>query len=516
MSFTSLFCNKFGGIHKTDATFSTKNITASDIQNVELYDTGINSGVGIRTAKGNTLACDLIPSSEKIINIFESVQKGKTNFFVHAETQTEGKIYHYLPDSNQVIEKTNNLTPTGKSVATDFAQGWSDLFVFSNGEEILTIELEKYTDQAELDEVEILSLKDMDDRPIKGLGLINFDGRLWVYNKNILWYSVQQNIKDFETSDASILTSAGYIEFVKDITAITNYLSTIAVFHKDSSCLVGLNESNNFYVSEECPGGCASYKSFVFHGTELFFYDDTKKGIFSFNQSVLGNKTLEENIILDLQEELFNISPNLDEIRMISVVLADRNEFWFLLPTNDENLSTILIYDYVHREWVKRVCPKITCVNTINNILYSADAKGQIFLEYSGTDFHGQFIESFYNSSPLNFGVDNMLKILFIPPKIGLDLAYSNDFYVKYVKNYDSLKKPKIRNIKAKSLKNVLYWDIGYFDKHHYAPKNASSYYKLPSEIFRTLELHFYTQKDGQDFSIRNIEFTHINLKPMY
>ena len=294
MSFTSLFCNKFGGIHKTDATFSTKNITASDIQNVELYDTGINSGVGIRTAKGNTLACDLIPSSEKIINIFESVQKGKTNFFVHTETQTEGKIYHYLPDSNQVIEKTNNLTPTGKSVATDFAQGWSDLFVFSNGEEILTIELDKYTDQAELDEVELLNLKDMDDRQIKGLGLINFDGRLWVYNKNILWYSVQQNIKDFETSDASIITSAGYIEFVKDITAITNYLSTIAVFHKDSSCLVGLNESNNFYVSEECPGGCASYKSFVFHGTELFFYDDTKKGIFSFNQSVLGNKTLGE------------------------------------------------------------------------------------------------------------------------------------------------------------------------------------------------------------------------------
>ena len=73
MSTTSLFCNKFGGIYKQDATFSAKKITASDLQNVELFDTGINSGVGIRTAKGNTLVCDLIPEGEKIVNILSCI-----------------------------------------------------------------------------------------------------------------------------------------------------------------------------------------------------------------------------------------------------------------------------------------------------------------------------------------------------------------------------------------------------------------------------------------------------------
>ena len=133
-----------------------------------------------------------------------------------------------------------------------------------------------------------------------------------------------------------------------------------------------------------------------------------------------------------------------------------------------------------------------------------------------GNDFHGLFVKSFYKTSPLNFGIDNMLKILFIPPKIGLDLSFANNFYVEYIKNYDSLKKPKRRNIIAKSMKNALYWDKGFYDKFFYAPENANSYYKLPSEIFRTLELHFYTQNDGQDFCIRNLEFTHIKLKPMY
>lgn len=516
MSSTSLYCNIFGGISKQDATFSSKKITASDLQNVELYDTGINSGVGIRTAKGNTLVCNLIPESEKVINLFQSVQKSKTYFFVHTETETEGKIYLFIPNSNILQLKVDRLTPTGKSTATDFAQGWSDLFVFSNGEDILTIELEKYNEKGELDEIKKMSLIDRDGRSVKGLGVLNFNGRLWIFNDNVLWYSVQQNIYDFSTANASIVTSAGYIEFVKKITAITIYVSSIAVFHQDSSCLVNYDSLGNFSVSEECPGGCAGYNAFVFHGTELYFYDDTKKGIFSFNQSVLGNKTLGKNIALNMQEELCNISSNFSEIRMLSVVLSDRNEFWFLLPTNDTEYSTILIYDYKHQEWIKRVCPKITCCQVINNTLYSGDKNGKIYQEYIGADFHGVFVKSFYKTSPLNFGIDNMLKILFIPPKIGLDLSFANNFYVEYIKNYDSLKKPKRRNIIAKSMKNALYWDKGFYDKFFYAPENANSYYKLPSEIFRTLELHFYTQNEGQDFCIRNLEFTHIKLKPMY
>lgn len=516
MSSTSLYCNVFGGIYKQDAAFSSKKITASDLQNVELYDTGINSGVGIRTAKGNTLVCNLVPAGEKVVNIFQSVQKAKIYFFVHTESETEGKIYLFIQDSNLLKLKVDKLAVTGKSSATDFAQGWSDLFVFSNGEDLLTIEIENYNDEGVLDEVKKITAKDRDRRDVKGMGVLNFNGRLWIFDKNILWYSVQQDIYDFATAEAEIVTSAGYIEFVKDITAITVYVSAVAVFHSDSSCLVSYDNLGNFSVSDECPGGCASYNAFVFHGTELYFYDDNKKGIFSFNQSVLGNKTLGKNIALNLQEELCNIPAKMSDIRMVSVILADRNEFWFLIPTNSETRSTILIYDYKHEEWVKRVCPKISCLQVIDNTLYSGDKNGKIYHEYLGADFHGEFVESFYKTSPLNFGIDNMLKILFIPPKIGLDLSYTNDFYVEYVKNYDSLKKPKKRNIVAKSLKNALYWDTGYFDTFYYAPENASSYYKLPSEIFRTLEFHFYTKDEGQDFCIRNLEFTHIKLKPMY
>lgn len=85
----------------------------------------------------------------------------------------------------------------------------------------------------------------------------------------------------FSTSNAEITTSAGYIEFVKNITAIYPYLGTLAVFHNNSSCLISRDEDDfSFYKTLDFPGGCASYNSVVFHGTELYFYDDTKREYF--------------------------------------------------------------------------------------------------------------------------------------------------------------------------------------------------------------------------------------------
>ena len=238
----SLICNNFSGINRTSSLYSSSVVNAFDIQNVELYSTGINSGVGIRTAKGNVSVCEIIPSGEKIINIFESVQQGVVHFFVHTEAETEGKIYLFDLQAKTLTQKVSGLTLTGKSSVCDVSQGWSDLFVFSNGEEMLSIELNKYTDGV-LDEVRMMSPLDAEGRIVKGLGIVIFAGRLWVFSNQILWYSVQEDIYDFSTSDAEIKTSAGYIEFVKNITAIYPYLGTLAVFNSNSSCLILFSES---------------------------------------------------------------------------------------------------------------------------------------------------------------------------------------------------------------------------------------------------------------------------------
>lgn len=512
MQKTTLICNNFSGINRTSASFNSSIITASDIQNVELFATETNSGVGIRTTKGNIAICDLIPEDETVINIFESVQKSKTYFLLHTENSSEGKIYLYSTETGALIQKVSGLSVTGQSSATDVSQGWKDLWVFSNSEEILSLELENYDENGELDEVKILELQDMEGRTVKGLGLVIFAGRLWVFNDQILWYSAQENVYDFATSDAEIATSAGYIEFVKKITAIYPYLGSLAVFHKNSSCMIALDEeSNSFYKTFDSPGGCAGYNSLVFHGTQLFFYDDTKKGVFSFLQVVNGDKTLGDNIALDIQDELFSISSVLlNKIKTLSVVTSDRNEVWFLIPDGNENYSTIMIYDYLRKAWVKRKSQKINTFAIIGGKLYSAGKK--IYEEYVSNEFDGKYIEAYYKCTPLNLGVEYSMKILALPPKITLDMYYSNDFYIEYTKDYNHLT-TKIRHIISKTLKNVLYFDVGNWDESCFSPEKINVIKKLPATYFKTLQVSFYTKEKEQNFCINNIEFGKIKVK---
>ena len=512
MQTKTMICNNFSGINRSSSVFSESIITASDIQNVELFSTEINSGVGIRTANGNIGVSDLLPEGEIVVNIFESIQKSKTYFFVHTENESEGRVYLFKPQTKELILKISSLSLTGKSSATDVLQGWSDLWVFSNSEEIYTIEIDKTNSDGQLDEVSELNLEDMEGRKVKGLGLVVFAGRLWIFNKQVLWYSVQENIYDFKTSDAEIKTSSGFIEFVKNITAIYPYLGSLAVFHNNSSCMVAQSEDDSsFYKSFDSPGGCAGYNSLVFHGTQLYFYDDTKKGVFSFLQVVNGDKTLGENIALDIQDELFTIpADKLDKIKALSVVTSQRNEVWFLLPSEDENYSIIMIYDYLRKAWVKRKSQKINALAVINGTLYSAGKK--IYQEYTSLTFDGGFIESYYKCTPLNLGVENSIKILAYPPKVAVDMFYSNDFYIEYTRDFNSMT-TKIRRIISKSLKNVLRFDEGFWDFTYFLRQKVNVIKRLPAAYFKTLQMSFYTKEDGQNFCINNIEFGKIKVK---
>lgn len=504
---TQLICNRFGGIRQKNAIFSSDIITAQDIQNVELYDTGTNGGVGIRTAKGNVSINDTLVGTEKIINIFQSIQNEQKYCFVHTETDTEGKLYLYDIESKTLILKKSGLKITGLSNGFDIAQGWSDLFFFTNGSEMFTVEL------ASLDK-EIVDMKptDRDGRSVIGINAALWGGRLWIFNKNILWYSVTSNIYDFKTADSEWKTSAGYIETIKNITAIYPYLGSLAIFYEDSSEL--LSESDgNFSRNEESPGGCAGCNSLVFHDTNLYFYDDTKKSVFSFKQVISGEKTLGENVAIEIQEELKNIDRDkLNNIKTLSVFLEGRNEIWWLIPSDDENYSTILIFDYLKGEWIKRKSQKINSMQIVSNLLLSAGNDGNILEEYNSNLFNGEFIEHYYKCSPLNLGAMNTLKVLVFPPRASFDLPYSNNFYVKYEKNYNYFKKPKIKYIKTK-YKNFLYWDIGNWDINYWFTNRTNCIGKFPNANFKVLEISIYTTNKDENFSIKNIEFSKIKVK---
>ena len=513
---TQLICNKFGGIKKKDAVFSSDIITASDLQNVELFYTGLNSGIGIRTVLGNISVTNLIPSDEKIIDAFEATQQAVKYDFIYTESNIKGRIYLYNIAADTLTLLADNLTPTGNCCFSDFAQGWSDYTIFTNGTNFYHFEMNAQNVSDRIVNWNTQGyLIGTENETISGLGLVTFNGRLWIFNKQRLWYSATGVCYDFHTNSADISTSAGYIEFSKNITAIHEYLGALAVFHSDSSVLLKVDSNSNFSKEEESPGGCASYNSLVFHNTDLFFYDDTKKGVFSFQQVISGEKTLGTNIAYDIQEILNNINQaDLNKIRTLSVFTEDRNEVWFLLPvaSSDDNHSVILIYDYLRNAWIKRKCQKINGFRILKNKLYSFGSS--LFEEYIGDDFNGEFIESFYSAAPLNLGVDNTFKITKFPPRLTIDAARTNDFWVEYIRNYNILKNPKIKRIQVKTLKNILTYDVDYYDTDFiYIPKTINSICKMSSSTFKTIQIKFYTTLQQQGFCITNIEFSKIKVK---
>lgn len=529
---TSLINFNFGGISRKDSSFSSELITCSDCQNVELYYTGLNSGIGIRTAKGNeaiTKYKELDPETqievvksqladnEYVVGIFESNLGGNEEFIVYTEDDTEGKLYVINAFSGNLDLKKNGLSVTKKACGCDFMQGYLDVFCFSNGIELqyLIYDNDPLSPQIGIEALDMstCTLVDEDGRTVSGLGMYTFDNRVWIFNDKVLWYSEQLNCKNFrgETGTAKI-TTAGYIEYGKPVTAIHPYLGTLAVFHKDSSQLVTVDKTTGFANTDESPGGCASYDALVFHGTDLYFYDDTKKGVFSFQQIVNGDKTLGQNIAYDIQEELLKIK-DLDRIRTLSVVTSDRNEVWFLVPISGQSeYSIILIYDYIRGGWVKRKCQHINCIGVVDSTLYSGGK--DIYREYSSNRFDGEFIQSSYTCTIFNMGADNTLKITKFPPRITASAVYDCRFWVKYIKNYNE-KKVKEKYITAKYQSKVKKWNDGTIWNNGETWKVDSTNFivKLPSATFKALEITFETRKESDEFCFRSIEFSKIKVK---
>ena len=91
-------------------------------------------------------------------------------------------------------------------------------------------------------------------------------------------------------------------------------------------------------------------------------------------------------------------------------------------------------------------------------------------------------------------------------------MYYNNSFYIEYVRNYDSATS-KVRYVKAKSLKDTLYFDIGHWDMSYFPSKDINAVKTLPASYFKTLQMTIFTKNEGDDFCIKNIEFGKIKVK---
>ena len=171
-----------------------------------------------------------------------------------------------------------------------------------------------------------------------------------------------------------------------------------------------------------------------------------------------------------------------------------------------------MIYDYIRGEWVKRKCQHINAIAVVDSVLYSGGE--QIYQEYQTNDFNGDYIPDYYQCTVMNLGTDNTLKITKFPPRLTIDASYRNHFFVRYIRNYNITKKPKIKELYSKTFGNVLKYDRDKYDTGKtYQPGSISGIIKMPSATFKALQMTFYTNDSDQEFTIKALEFSKIKVK---
>lgn len=499
----------FKGIRELNGVNAGGEISALTCNNVELVQTEIGSGVGIKTMDGNA-AIYTLPSGYKIKGIFQSLQEGVTYKFIYAETEEKGTLFYInvLRKPEIVID---DLTVTGECNGLTMTSSAYDVFVFTNGEDVKTV---CFTgDIAYGERVKTISATDYQGRSIKWLSMTEWNGFLVVASQYGVHSSHQNDIYTWNDNPQDVADS-WYIDFSKKVTAVHSYTKGLYIFTGEDVTFLNTtpNDTANAVQETTAGVGCFSYSSIVKHDLGLFFYDNHQRNIYYIQNIDTGQTQPAGPVAREIQSH-FN---DVQTFKMFSCIYNNKNEVWCLI--NDK----IYIYNFVLGEWVQRTEQNIKSVCLIKNEIYSGGDDGIVFVENINNLFNGTFYPAEYQTTFINLGSNSNLKKQKTSLLLVLNDSYRNDFWVELTVNNKNKNPKRVRvkgsggGVYALVEDEEIVPDNEKFDVAVYARYNP--YSKKVVEIstpqtWYTMSIKFYTDQSGQGFYINSMELKNIKAK---
>lgn len=410
------YYNLSGGINqaltKTELGLETKKIYWTDAENVEIFQNR-----GIIRQNGNILAFDF---GEKITGLAEISAYDTKKLII---TTVSGKIYAHDTSNNNTVQINKTLTGI-KPVFQSFLNG---ILIMTENDPLFYIKNNSTYD------VVNCNLKDLNNQYITDASITVYKGRVWAAKDATIYYSALGTYNNF-----TLANDAGYInEFHTDtgyITALKPYKDYLAIYKKDSVYLLTGTNPDDFTIIPFANKGAVNSSSVVNVDNKQYFLNN---GIYALEQvGELNQIQLGSEISLKIKNEfeLFNNIQN-----TISLHYEKRNQIWYFFPYKDNQyFHTVWINDYINKAWYKRVIPQdITAACVFNNLIYTADKDGKIYIEDYGTSFNGEPIKFFWKSPFLSVTSPHHRKIIdefyFL-----IDTEYDNNFDFFVYKDYDS------------------------------------------------------------------------------
>lgn len=466
-----------------------------------------DTGYGTKTVNGNTLVESLIDLGYTGYGTFETLQSGTTYHLIYAVDDTDGRIFEW--DGSNLTAIATGLTKTAINCnGIDF----NNKFFFSNGVEIITIEMGSPAVVTAIDTTDALS------RQPVGLGLWVYDNRIFMTSEYGISFCSNGDETDWATTGSA---GAGYYNYYSPLTFVYGFSNGIIFGNKDFIDFLTGNGADNYLVQTIGQTGAVGHKAICSHAEQVYFFNG--EGVYPVVYTDTNQRRIDTKISVNI-DEAFNFidTEKFADIQMISLADTGKNKVWLHARYTDNTSNSIMwIFDFNINEWFCRKQQIINYLSINNNLLFSVG--DNLLQENSGTTFNGELIEVIGRMARIDFGGAVLIKKI----KKALMLLTEGaeiDFYLKYIfdGDYSSYVEQRIEV----NYSDILYWANdsetvggvwaddaetvgGVWDKLLAQIK----YILRPSKKFKLLEVEFSCRESGQQYSIDRLEFQNIKIK---
>lgn len=475
----------------------SKKLFWDDSFNVELYkDQGVKRMAGNKVIFQNAQTSAIIALGQ---------YPADSENFVFA--QADGKIYHYNNNQNNA----ELIWDYGKKLKQGQFCQYLDGIVF-----VTDCAQGIYYNIGASEKVKSLNAKTKSGEELYANCVCTYASRLWLGCGSTVYFSALGRFDDWESEK-----DAGYISnfhsSVSKITAIAPYCGALAIYKADEVFLLNGNSSEDFAIVKFADKGTKSPKGAWSCNNKQYFIN--QDGVFTLSQTgELAQIMMSGNLAQNIKEE-FN---SCDKTRMdeaIVIPYEKNNQIWFYLPKNDsEFFDEILIYDFRHNCWTKRVQnQKITSATCVFGEIISGNFEGKILQENIGDSFEDEKIEFRFSTPFFHLGKPSERKIV-EDFSILIDDVGENRFKFSTTKDYIKDIRTDIERVKI-SQRNALTWASGderldqysvWGDENSHIIWPKSFECPIDLQIFDSnlsVALHFEGENLGDDFKLIGIEF---------
>ncbi len=494
----------FLGIREYNGVNSGGAVSAILANNVELYQTDLGSGIGVRSTTGNAILYSV--EGYNIYGCFPSVQDNVNYLFLYGENEEKGALF-YVNHLNTPEIIIDNLPKTGDCNGLTMTSTAYDVFVFTNGQKVYTVCF------AQEPKVKEIVAVDYQGRSLKWLSMTVWNGFLVAATQYGVHASHKNDIYVWNDNPEDAADS-WYIDFSKKVTAVYSFSSGIFIFTEDDiSRLIGNPNEANSSLEIVAMNGTLNAHSVISHDIYLFFYDPKQKNVYYMEITDTGQTRPNGPAAKEIQSYF---DRRIDKLKMYSCIYGGRNELWLLI--NDD----VLIFDYAQKEWVRRNEQKINSLCLYNSKVLSCADEGSIFAEKINEDFSGEYMPAEYKTTYINFGSNSNLKKEKTPLLLILNDNYTNDFFVELTINGRKRTPKRVRVVQTQegiygddndeliTPKNQTYDEARYASDDRYSKRIA----EVPVPAFwYTMSIRFFTSGKGQGFAVNSMELKNIRAK---